>query len=41
LGQDTIVANSREIAYITRSTRKNDRLDAEKLARLARVDVKL
>ena len=41
LGHDTIVANSREIAYITRSTRKNDRLDAEKLARLARVDVKL
>jgi len=41
LGHETIVANSREIAYITRSTRKNDRLDARKLARLARVDVEL
>jgi transposase len=41
LGHETIVANSREVAYITRSTRKNDRLDARKLARLARVDVAL
>lgn len=41
LGHEVIVANSREVAYITRSTRKNDRLDARKLARLARVDVEL
>jgi len=41
LGHEVIVANAREVAYITRSSRKNDRLDAEKLARLARVDVKL
>jgi transposase len=41
LGHEVIVANAREVAYITRSTRKSDRLDAEKLARLARVDVKL
>lgn len=41
MGQEVIVANSREIAYITRSTRKNDRMDARKLARLARVDVGL
>jgi len=41
LGHEVIVANAREVAYITRSTGKNDRVDAEKLARLARVDVKL
>ena len=41
LGHEAIVANSREVAYITRSTRKNDRLDARKLARLGRVDVEL
>jgi transposase len=33
-----IVANAREVHYITRSTRKSDRMDAEALARLARVD---
>ena len=41
MGHEAIVANSREVAYITRSTRQNDRLDARKLARLARVDVAL
>ena len=41
LGHKVIVANAREVAYINRSTRKDDRLDAEKLARLARVDVQL
>ncbi len=41
VGHEVIVANSREVAYITRSTRKNDRLDARKLARLARADVEL
>jgi transposase len=41
MGHEVIVGNSREVAYITRSTRKNDRLDARKLARLARADVEL
>jgi transposase len=35
---EVIVANAREVKLITRSNRKNDRVDAEKLARLARVD---
>jgi len=41
LGHEVIVANPRNVAWITKSRNKNDRLDAEKLARLARVDVKL
>jgi transposase len=41
LGHEVIVANPRKVALITGSRRKNDRLDAEKLARLGRVDPKL
>lgn len=40
-GIRTIVANARKLALITRNERKNDRADAELLARLARVDEKL
>jgi transposase len=41
LGHEVIVANPRNVAWITKSRNKNDRIDAEKLARMARVDVKL
>ena len=41
LGHEVIVANARELAWITASDTKNDRSDAEKLARLARADMKL
>jgi transposase len=41
LGHDVIVANPRQIALIFRNQRKTDRLDAENLARLARVDRRL
>jgi transposase len=41
LGHDVIVANARELAWITSSDTKNDRSDAEKLARLARADLRL
>lgn len=41
LGHEVIVANPHKVKLITQSTRKNDRIDAEKLARLARVDPKL
>ena len=41
LGHDVIVANARELAWITASDKKNDRSDAEKLARLARADERL
>jgi transposase len=41
LGHEVIVANSRQIPLITASSRKDDRLDAQTLARLARVDPKL
>jgi transposase len=41
LGLDVIVANATQVALIGASTRKNDRNDAEKLARLARVDPQL
>jgi transposase len=41
LGHRVIVANAREVAYINRSSRKRDPIDAEKLARLARADEKL
>ena len=37
-GHEVIVANSRELRAITGSDRKSDRVDAEKLARYARVD---
>lgn len=38
LGHEVIVANARELKWITSSDRKNDRNDAWKLARLARAD---
>jgi transposase len=38
---EVIVANSRKVKLITQSVKKNDRIDAEQLARLARVDPKL
>jgi transposase len=38
LGHETIVANAREVSKIHKNDRKNDRTDAEILARLARVD---
>ena len=41
MGHEVVVANPRNVAWITKSRKKNDRLDAEKLARLARADVKL
>src|SRR5207302_616607 len=37
-GHEAIVANAREVRAITGSDRKSDRVDAEKLARYARVD---
>jgi len=41
LGHEVIVANPYKVKLITQSVRKNDRVDAQKLARLARVDPKL
>ena len=41
MGHEVIVANPRRLTIITDSKRKNDRIDAEKLARLARADPKL
>jgi len=41
LGHEVIVANSHKVQLITQSVRKNDRIDARQLARLARVDPKL
>lgn len=41
LGHEAIVANPHRVKLITQSGRKNDRIDAQKLARLARVDPKL
>jgi len=41
LGHEVIVANPRRVKLITQSVRKNDRIDARQLARLARVDPKL
>ena len=38
LGHEVIVANPHKVRLITRSVKKNDGIDAEKLARLARVD---
>jgi transposase len=40
-GLDVVVANPRKVALITSNERKNDRTDAELLARLGRVDRKL
>src|SRR5271165_890394 len=41
MGHEVIVANARQVKLITQSVRKNDRIDARQLARLARVDPKL
>lgn len=38
LGHEVIVANARQVKLITQSTRKDDKLDARTLARLARID---
>ncbi len=38
LGHEVIVANARQVKLIRASSRKDDRLDAQTLARLARVD---
>jgi transposase len=38
LGHEVIVANARQVRLITQSTRKDDKLDARMLARLARID---
>lgn len=41
LGHEVLVANSRKLDLITRNDKKNDKLDAMRLAQLARVDRKL
>ena len=41
MGHEVIVANARRVRLISDSSRKNDRLDAKTLARLARVDPEL
>jgi transposase len=41
LGQEVIVANARQVQLISASSRKDDRMDAQTLARLARVDPQL
>jgi transposase len=41
LGHEVIVANAHKVKLITQSVRKNDRVDARQLARLARVDPQL
>ena len=41
LGFEVIVANARQVKLISASSRKNDRMDASLLARLARVDPQL
>jgi transposase len=41
LGHELIVANPRQVKLITESSRKDDRLDAQTLARLARMDPQL
>lgn len=41
LGFEVIVANARQVQLISASSRKNDRMDAHLLARLARVDPQL
>ena len=40
-GHEVIVANPHQVKLITQSSRKTDRMDARKLARLARVDPQL
>jgi transposase len=41
LGHEVIVANARQVRLISASSRKDDRMDAQMLARLARVDPQL
>ena len=41
MGHEVIVANSHRVKLITEGVRKNDRIDARQLARLARVDPQL
>ena len=41
LGFEVIVANARQVPLISQNSRKNDRLDAQMLARLVRVDPQL
>lgn len=41
MGHEVIVANPHKVKLITQSIRKNDRTDAQQLARLARIDPKL
>jgi transposase len=41
LGHEVIVANVRELRAISHSDRKSDQVDAEKLARFARIDPKI
>src|SRR5579862_7503781 len=41
LGHEMVVANPKQVKLITESSRKDDRLDAQTLARLARVDPQL
>jgi transposase len=40
-GHEVIVANARQVQLISASSRKDDRMDAQMLARLARVDPQL
>ncbi len=41
LGHEVIVANARQVKLISQSSRKDDKLDARTLARLARIDPEL
>ena len=41
LGHEVLVANVRELRAISHSDRKSDQVDAEKLARYARLDPKI
>jgi transposase len=41
LGHEVIVANARQVKLISQSSRKDDRVDAQSLARLARADPEL
>src|SRR5882757_3813113 len=41
MGHEVIVANARQVKLISQSSRKDDKLDAQMLARLARIDPQL
>jgi transposase len=41
LGHEVVVANPKQVKLITESSRKDDRVDAQTLARLARIDPQL